>query len=170
MCFTKEKRKGRNNLAVLLMSVLLMAVCVQAAVVPSSKQTLELKPGWNLVTLTRPLESMPSNMQKFLSLHPFSLDTGSQSYVRCEKAEDVLAGKGYWVFSSTQQTIELAQDISQTATQPSLVKGWNLVGMLGDASWADSAASIWKWEDGHYKTIEKKDLKTGYAYWVFFND
>ena len=44
-CFTDEKRNNGSRMAVLLAAVMLLSVCVQAAVVPSSKQTLELKAG-----------------------------------------------------------------------------------------------------------------------------
>ena len=169
-CFKDEKRKGCNRVSVLLMAVIMLSVCVQAAVVPSSKQTLELKAGWNLVTLTKPLDSMSSNVQKFLALRPVRYDVGYGTYVFCERGEDVKAGVGYWVFSREKKTVELALDTTQTASEPSLKKGWNLVGMTDGASWPDSATAIWGWENGNFKLLEKKDLKAGNAYWAFFND
>ena len=69
-CLKEEKRSGCNRVSVLVMAVMLLSVYVQAAAVPSSKQTLEVKAGWNLITLTRPLDTMTSNVQKFLSLKP----------------------------------------------------------------------------------------------------
>jgi hypothetical protein len=60
----------------------------------------------------------------------------------------------------------LALDTTQAAVEPSLEKGWNLVGMTDGASWADSATAIWGWQDGSFKLLEKKDLKAGIAYWI----
>ena len=170
-CLEEEKRSGCNSVWGLVVAVMLLSVCVQAAVVPSSKQTLELKPGWNLVTLIKPLDSMPGNMQKFLSLRPIRFDIRNGAYVFCERAEDVKAGIGYWVFSRENKTVELALDTTQTATMPSLEKGWNLIGLTDDMSWPDLAKAIWSWRNGSFKlVVEKEDLKAGIAYWVFFND
>ena len=82
--------------------------------------------------------------------------------------EDMKAGVGYWVFSREKKTVELALDTTQAAVEPSLEKGWNLVGMTDGASWADSATAIWGWQDGSFKLLEKKDLKAGIAYWALF--
>ena len=169
-CLENEKRSGWNRVSVLMMAVMLLSVCMQAAVVPSSKQTLELKAGWNLVTLTRPLDSMSNNIQKFLSLKPIRYDIDRGAYVFSERAEDVKAGIGYWVYSREKKTVELVLDTTQTAAQPSLEKGWNLVGMTDGATWADSAMAIWGWEDGYFKLLDKNNLKNGNAYWALFNE
>ena len=167
-CFKDEKRSGCNRVSVLLMTVMLLCVCVQAAVVPSTKQTLDLKPGWNLVTLTRPLDSMSSNVQKFLMLKPVRYDVGHGTYVYCERAEDVKAGVGYWVFSDKEQTVDLAVISDQTVTQPLLQKGWNLVGMVDGAAWPDSNEIIWSWQNGRFEQVnDKLKLKAGNAYWVY---
>ena len=113
---------------------------------------------------------MPGNVQKFLSLKPVRFNVGFWAYVFCERAEDVKAGVGYWVFSHEKQTVELALDVNQTVVQPSVEKGWNLVGMTDGSAWADSATAIWGWVNGSFKLLEKKDLKVGNAYWALFND
>ena len=154
-------------MAVLLAAVMLLSVCVQAAVVPSSKQTLELKAGWNLVTLTKPLDSMSSNVQKFLSLRPVRYDVDSGAYVFCNRLEDMKAGVGYWVFSRGAQTIELALDVNAAVDQPVLKKGWNLIGMTDGASWPNSGMVSWAWESGRFKQVDVKDLQTGQAYWAW---
>ncbi len=164
-CFKDEKRSGCNRVRVLLMAVLLLSVCAQAAVVPESVQTLKLRAGWNLVTLTKPLESMQSNVAKFLNLKPMRLDDNMRSYI-VSNAENLKAGVGYWIFSETKQTLELALDVTPASAQPSLKQGWNLVGMTKGATWPSSASDIWAWQNGCFKRIEKKDLQTGLAYWV----
>ena len=168
--FKDEKRNGCNRVSVLLMVVIMLSLCVQGAVVPVSTQTLELKPGWTLVTLMKPLDSKPVNLQKLLELKLVRYDVDCGAYVFCDRSEDVKAGVGYWVFSQKKQTIELALDVDSAVVQPTVTKGWNLVGMTDGASWPDSAVVIWGWQDGSFKPIEKKDLKVGNAYWAFFND
>ena len=51
-CSTDEKRNGCGNVRVWVMVAMLLSISTMGAVVPVSTQTLELKPGWNLVTLT----------------------------------------------------------------------------------------------------------------------
>ena len=119
-----------------------------------------------MVTLTKPLDSMPNNIQKFLELRPVRYDADYRTYVFCVQGEDVKAGVGYWVFSREKKTVELALDTTQTAAEPSLKKGWNLVGMTDGAAWVNSVTTIWGWQDGSFKLFEKKDLKAGIAYWI----
>ena len=167
-CFTDEKRNNGSRKAVLLIAVILLAVCAQGAVVPVSTQTLELKPGWNLVTLMKPLDSMSGNVQIFLAMNPVRYDIGVRAYVFCNHSEDVKAGVGYWVFSQEKKTVELALEDNSAVVQPTVTKGWNLVGMTDGALWPDSAAAIWGWQDGSFKLLDKKDLKVGNAYWALF--
>ena len=136
--------KGRIQLFVLGVFLCMTSF---SAVVPVSTLTLQLKSGWNLVTLTRPLETMQSNVNKFLSLKPLSCDRKSSAYVFCNHAEDLKPGVGYWIFSSKSQMVELALDPTQTAVQPTLKSGWNLVGMIDGATWPQSAVVIWGWKE-----------------------
>ena len=151
--------------------VLGLFLCITAfsAVIPISVQTLQLKPGWNLVTLTRPLESMPGNIDKFLSLKPFAFDYNSRAYIRCNKAVDLKAGYGYWIYSDKSQTVELALDTTQTVGQTTLMKGWNLVGMTDEASWPNSTDFIWTWKNGRFVQVNQTELQVGNAYWIYIN-
>ena len=148
---------------------LILCITSFSAVVPVSKQTLELKPGWNLVTLIRPLESLPGNVNKFLSLNPIGFDGQCNTYMICNGAEDFKAGAAYWIFSFKSQTVELALDTTQTDVQPAVKAGWNLVGMTAGASWPNSAVVIWAWKDGRFVQVDKTAVQIGYAYWAYFN-
>ena len=155
----------KNMTFMLALTMVMVSISAPAAVVPESVQTVKLRAGWNLVTLTKPLESMPSNVSKFLKLNPIRIDDNMRSYVVCTP-EDIKAGIGYWVFSETKQTLELALDVTNTSFQPTLKQGWNLVGMTEGATWSSVASDIWAWQNGCFKRIEKKDLQTGLAYWA----
>ena len=148
---------------------LLLCITSFSAVVPVSTLTLQLNPGWNLVTLTRPLESMQSNVNKFLALRPFAFDAKNQTYVFCARAENLKPGVGYWIYSDKSQTVELALDTTQTVGQPTLKAGWNLVGMTDGASWPNSAVVIWAWKNGRFVQVNKTELQVGCAYWAYFN-
>jgi len=63
----------------LLILCLLASLFAMAAVDPVSSQKLELKPGWNLVTLTQPIADESATL--FLSLKPN--DAGHQEQVLC---------------------------------------------------------------------------------------
>ena len=148
---------------------LFLCITSFAAVVPVSTLTLQLKSGWNLVTLTRPMESTQSNVNNFLSLKPFTFDEKSQTYVFCARAEDLKPGVGYWIYSDKSQTVELALDTTQTVGQPTLKAGWNLVGMTDGASWPNSAVVIWAWKNGCFVQVNKTELQVGNAYWIYMN-
>ena len=129
-------------------------------------QTLELHPGWNLVTLTRQLVSNVDGVQNFLSLKPMMFDPENFCYVFCDNAADMKPGVGYWVFSKRKQTIELAQDVEQTVLQTELQAGWNLVGLLEESTWPSLNVEIWTWRNGLFKHVDKNDLRVGCTYWV----
>ena len=170
-CSTDEKRNGCANVRVWVMVAMLLSISTMGAVVPVSTQTLELKPGWNLVTLTRPLDSMSGNVQTFLDMNPVRYDIGVRAYVFCDRSEDVKAGVGYWVFSHDKKTVELALDVDSAVVQPTLTKGWNLVGMTDGASWVKLDVPIWTWKNGCFvPVVDKSKLQVGNAYWIYINE
>ncbi len=149
-----------------ILLVMLLVFCTDAAVEPSSTQTLDLEFGWNLVTLKRPLLSKHGNYEAFLALKPLVFNNKLHTYVICRKADDVKAGIGYWIFCTQPKTVTLMHDVTQAEFQPVLQEGWNLVGMFDGATWPESAKAIWAWEDARFKPITKAELKVGQAYWV----
>ena len=121
---------------------------------------LELYPGWNLVTLRRSLASNADGVQKFLSLNPIKCDADNQSYVFCGDADSIKPGIGYWIYSRNRQSVKLSQDIEKPVSMLNLKPGWNFVGMTEDASWPDSAAAIWGWQNGRFVPIDNiEDLQ-----------
>ena len=142
------------------------ALSVFGAVVPGSSQKLELKPGWNLVTLTRPIVN--ASAEYFLSLRPMTLDIDTKCYVRCTSKDDLKVGVGYWIFSRTEQPPkDLVHDQTQTSYETAVpIGGWNLIGVAGNSTWMNQVTVIWQWLDGKFQTITKAELTTGEAYWV----
>ena len=82
--------------------LLLCAAVTWAAVEPVSSQKMELRSGWNLVTLTRPLDA--KGAETFLALNPMTLK--NNGYVLCNTSSMLIAGCGYWVFSREAVTVE----------------------------------------------------------------
>ncbi|MBR4900426.1 MAG: hypothetical protein IKZ46_05755 [Victivallales bacterium] len=131
-------------------------------------QILKLHPGWNMVALTQPLKDNADGVQKFLSLRPMMLSADRSSFVICGDATAVKPGVGYWVYSRSRQSIELAQDMETPVSQVNLTHGWNFVGILEDSDWKSSDVIVWAWVNGRFKQIDKSDMRAGRAYWVYY--
>ena len=150
----------------LLILCLLLCVAASAAVKPINSQTIVLKPGWNLVTLERPV--IAADAERFIALKPITLDAAQKSYVFCSDKDKLKIGTGYWIFSKTAQTIELTRDQSQTTWETTeLGNGWNLIGVADNSTWMNQATDIWQWLDGKFQKVSKEELAGGKAYFVY---
>ena len=170
--FKDEKRNGSYIWSVFVMAVMMLSISATGAVVPSTEaeQRLQLKPGWNLVTLTRPLDSMSGNIDLFLKLKPIEFDVKSNTYKFCSRPEDIKVGVGYWIFCKESKKESFSLDNTQTVVQPTLKAGWNLVGMTDGATWPQSAEVIWEWKNGRFVVVkDTKLLEKGKGYWAFIN-
>ncbi len=150
-----------------LMMILFVMTCVAAiaAVKPVSSQTITLKPGWNLVTLERPV--VEADMAKFLSLKPMKLDATGKCYVRCMEMADIKIGAGYWIYSNTERAVEFVTDQDKTSWETAtLTSGWNLIGVADKSTWQSQAAVIWAWKDGQFQKVSQAELTAGVAYMV----
>ncbi|MBR4900428.1 MAG: C10 family peptidase [Victivallales bacterium] len=135
---------------------------------PFPRQMLKLHPGWNMVTLTKPLKNRLESVQKFLALRPISFDAEVNSMVVCNDATSIKIGIGYWVFSRQSQTVELVQDAEQPVFQVEMKQGWNFIGMTEDAAWTEFATIIWGWQNGRFIPMNNmENLQVGKAYWVY---
>ncbi len=130
---------------------------------------LRLQPGWNLLTLRRPL--IASDAQRFLVLRPVVLDADNKCYIRCAAPSAFQIGAGYWVFSATARVMVLEHDQSQTSWKTvGLKQGWNLIGVADGSAWQKKATDIWKWEwlwkGNPYQPVTQAELISGQAYWA----
>ncbi len=149
----------------LLILCLLLCIAASAAVKPINSQTIVLKPGWNLVTLERPI--IATDAERFIALKPITLDAAQKSYVFCSDKDKLKIGTGYWIFPKTAQTIELTREQSQTTWETTgLGNGWNLVGVADNSTWMNQATDIWQWLNGKFQKVSKEELKAGKAYFV----
>ncbi|MBR4675931.1 MAG: hypothetical protein IKP00_15845 [Victivallales bacterium] len=73
---------------------LLLCLSAAAAVRPVDNQTITLKPGWNLVTVERPV--IDSDMEKFLALKPMMLDAARKCHVICADRNSLAIGTEYF--------------------------------------------------------------------------
>jgi hypothetical protein len=121
---------------------------------------LALEPGWNLVSLRRPVTA--ESVGQLLAASPLRVE--AEAYVRCTKTEEIQVGVGYWVFAETARRIELMPGMSQETGDVELVKGWNLVGTDREVpAWLPLAKCIYIWEEQKYRLSNTPALGT----WVY---
>ena len=149
----------------LLILCLLFCLTTFAAVKPINSQKIVLRPGWNLVTLERPV--VAADAERFLALKPMTLDPARKSYVYCTSKDNIKIGPGYWIYSKTAQTIELSRNQSQTNWETAnMANGWNLIGVADNSTWQNQATDIWQWLNGKFMRVSKDELVAGKAYFV----
>ena len=149
----------------LLILCLLFCLTTFAAVKPINSQKIVLRPGWNLVTLERPV--VAADAERFLAFRPMTLDSARKCYVLCPDKDSLEIGTGYWVFSQTEQTLELKRDQSKTTWDTAaLADGWTLIGVADNSTWMNQATDIWQWQDGRFQIVSKDELTTGKAYFA----
>ena len=123
---------------------------------------LRIQPGWNLLTIRRPLTS--DDAKRFLVLQPLALDADNMCYVRCAEPSRLAVGAGYWLFSFKERDIVLEH--GQGAGQAiGLSDGWNLIGAVG-GDWPDAADLILKWGRIMYLPVTENQGTEGRAYWA----
>ena len=150
----------------LLMLCFLLCLVASAAVKPINSQTIVLKPGWNLVTLERPV--IAADAERFIALKPITIDSAKKCYAYCSSKDKLKIGTGYWIFSKTTQTIELTRDQSQTTWETAgLGNGWNLIGVADNSRWMNQATNVWQWFNGKFQKVSKEELTGGKAYIVY---
>lgn len=153
--------------------LLFLSVIAYAAVEPKASQKLQLKIGWNLVTIVKPLADANQNIEKFLALYPYTIDTATNSYVRCTTKDDIKVGIGYWIYVSdlSQTTSELVLDVTQNSwITTDATASWNLLGYAEKSSWQSKIPQIWQWQDGRFQLINSSELPYGYACWGYLPD
>ena len=150
----------------LIIFCILISLSAIAAVKPINSQTIVLKPGWNLVTLERPI--IDTDAERFIALKPITIDSARKCYAYCSSKDKLKIGTGYWIFSKTTQTIELTRDQTQSTWETAaLAHGWNLIGLADNSVWQNQATNIWQWLDGKFQKVSKEELAGGRAYFVY---
>jgi len=123
---------------------------------------LRIQPGWNLLTIRRPLTK--DDAKRFLALQPLALDADNMCYVRCAEPSQLAVGAGYWLFSFKARDIVLEH--GQGAGQAiGLADGWNLIGAEG-SNWPGTASLILKWGRIMYLPVTENQVTEGRAYWA----
>lgn len=132
--------------------------------VESEGEILQLRPGWNLLALTRELTE--DEEAELLSRHPFVFDIENHSYIQTTL---LWPGLGFWMFSRKADKITLKGDelLDWTLTKPD-IPGWHLMGMAADNAIPSWAGSVWEWNGRRFTEPSSTELlKRGHAYWIY---
>ncbi|MBR5078987.1 MAG: hypothetical protein IKX30_09600 [Victivallales bacterium] len=129
--------------------------------------TLELKPGWNLLSLPFKPESYTERI--LLGQTMFGLENGS--YIHTNNLE---AGKAYWLYYRSPKNGYLDLFPSQTRSEAviPLERGWNMVGPTDTDRHLEPGYTVWCWTNGRFtQVLEDAEggytLKAGVGYWVY---
>jgi len=128
--------------------------------------TYHLNAGWNMICAT--LELTAEAEAYLLEQGLMSLDALGGCYT---PATDVIPGKGYWLFSATELTLQvMGRPVLDFALD--IQPGWNFVGLIHDVALPNAGLIVWEWTPEGYRTPEVMDdkflLLAGKGYWVYW--
>ena len=130
--------------------------------------TVELVPGWNLISIPFQLER--HGAKQLLGRKLFTME--SSSYVSATSLE---SGKGYWLFQrdSKNGLLDLIPaDSTRSQNVLELDDGWNMVGPTDDTYIRNEALTIWQFIDGEWQYLSPDEkggynLDAGCGYWIY---
>lgn len=121
---------------------------------------ISLQQGWNLISFPHiPIESTNLFQDKLV----YIFDKGTYIIPKT-----ILPGKGYWIFSSTEERIPLNGFPVESYTQE-LTAGWHLLGSIDQLCTIQSfpencIEQIVQWQLGSYTQVS--ELEPGQGYWI----
>ena len=130
--------------------------------------TLQLAPGWNLLSVPFDLESYTG--RQLLQKGLFRLDGGN--YVQ---ATSVDSGNGYWLFHQSERGEPLdllPANIVRGAHSLVIYDGWNLLGPTESDHVLNGPLTVWQFADGVWSLVDADangayHLNAGQGYMVF---
>ena len=130
--------------------------------------TVELIPGWNLISIPFQLER--HSAMQLLGRKLFTME--NRNYV---SAMSLDSGKGYWLFQKNDKNglLDLIPaDSTRSQNVLELDDGWNMVGPTDDTYIRNDALTIWQFIDGTWQYLPPDEkggynLDTGHGYWIY---
>jgi formylglycine-generating enzyme required for sulfatase activity/PKD repeat protein len=134
------------------------------------RQTLKIRPGWNLVSLSVNPNMFSSNRLGIGFYHDGKKYTQTKEYQ---------LGKVYWLFNRNSSRLEdiLSADNSHgEIPEIEIKKGWNYIGALsenGRLLTDCSQYTVWEWRNGHFSLVCPNEsneimLEPGRGYFIYY--
>jgi len=105
---------------------------------PLPTDNLTLSPGWNFVSIPRPLAAGNDTAAIFTPVNNdghsiFRYDTAAGAWIPLQKTDRLAPLEGYWIYSAAHATVPLnfSTDPLHTPAERALSTGWNAVGVTG---------------------------------------
>ena len=128
-----------------------------------AQTTINLKPGWNLITPT--LNLLDDSIDELLDFGVFTLADDNTTYLNATR-EDIVPGKGLWIFTHESHDLDvLGTPVDEW--ELSFGNDLSLIGVLEDidAQQLPDNLIIWEWTRLGYRLLNG-GLKAGKAYWM----
>jgi hypothetical protein len=107
---------------------------------PPFGDNLTLQPGWNFVSVPRPLAAGSDTASIFASVETaghsaLRYDTAAGKWVALTAMDRIVPLEGTWIYSTGPATVPLrfSTDLPLSPAERSLTQGWNAVGITGTA-------------------------------------
>ncbi|HII97687.1 MAG TPA: hypothetical protein HA272_00105, partial [Methanoregula sp.] len=133
--------------------------------VPLPGENLTLSPGWNFVSIPRPLAAGNDTAAIFAGVDTDShsalkYDTISGDWINLQETDRLAPLEGIWIYSTGPVTVPLtlSTDLLTPPAERTLAAGWNAVGIAGTAPTTarDTLLSV----DGQWTTLIGFDAQT----------
>jgi len=108
--------------------------------VPSFGDSLTLTPGWNFISVPRPLAAGNDTATIFAAVDTdshsaFRYDTANRNWIALQETDQIRPLEGYWIYSTGPATVPLTFSTDPLVSPPerTLSTGWNAIGITGTA-------------------------------------
>jgi hypothetical protein len=138
---------------------------IEGAPTPSPGESLTLAPGWNFVSVPRPLAAGNDTAAIFAGVDSdsrsiFRYDSAARDWAALDEEDRLAPLDGIWIYSAGPATVPLnfSTKLPIPPMERSLVAGWNAVGITGTTPPAarDAFLSV----DGQWTTLIGFDAGT----------
>ena len=126
--------------------------------------TLELKKGWNLISLPH-FANNPEINALLGGLKAGNVWQWKDNLVT--ESEVVKPRTGYWLYCERNTTIDIP-GVLDTFAAKDLHPGWNLVGVVSNQFLSASATSAWTWDGNQF--VIATSLERWKAYWIYMDE
>jgi hypothetical protein len=152
---------------------------VFVTVVATDVHSLDLKSGWNLVSLTSISQELQLSTALASEISAALVDDEIQEWnaetqeFRKVEAAELRAGVGYWMYANHDAMITYNVLSDEIQEAPVLQPSWNLSGIVGLVDHAVlnsvfSPRSVVSFSDGQYHRLDSRRLKPSCGYWVYY--